>query len=144
MGYLFGICVEKNSDLSAEYRKYKGRVVFQGNKVINQNYESAIFQDLGSAPATMEASKTADFYGCQSGHTIEVADAEQAYVQAEMKGLPTYVALPYEEIPKKFQGMKRPVFRLRRALYGHPEAGAYWEEKSRLTSQSRWFQVNES
>ena len=39
MGYLFGICVEKNSDLSEQYRKYKGRVVFQGNRVINQNYE---------------------------------------------------------------------------------------------------------
>ena len=103
--------------------------MFQGNKVINQNYESAIFQDLGSAPATMEASKTADFYGCQQGHTIEVADAEQAYVQADMKGLPTYVALPYEEIPDQFKNMKRPVFRLRKALYGHPEAGAYWEEK---------------
>ena len=24
MGYLFGICVEKNSDLSQQYRKYKG------------------------------------------------------------------------------------------------------------------------
>ena len=75
----------------------------------------------------MEASKTADFYGCQQGHTIEVADAEQAYVQAEMKGLPTYVALPYEEVPNQFKKMNRPVFRLRKALYGHPEAGAYWE-----------------
>ena len=46
-----------------------------------------------------------------------------------MKGLPTYVALPYEEIPDKFKKINRPVFRLRRALYGHPEAGAYWEEK---------------
>ena len=42
MGYLFGICVEKNSDLSEEHRKYKGRVVFQGNKVINQNYVTRI------------------------------------------------------------------------------------------------------
>ena len=129
MGYLFGICVEKNSDLSQQYRKYKGRVVFQGNKVINQNYESAIFQDLGSAPATMEASKTADFYGCQEGHTIEVADAEQAYVQADMKGTPTWITLPWEEIPEQFKHMQKPVFRLKKALYGHPDAGTFWEEK---------------
>ena len=77
MGYLFGICVEKNSDLSPEHRKFKERVVFQGNKVINRNYESAIYQDLGSAPATMEASRAAHFSGCQDGHTLEVADAAQ-------------------------------------------------------------------
>eukprot|EP00972_Heterocapsa_arctica_P062250 9176967-Heterocapsa_arctica.AAC.1 len=29
-------------------RKFKGRVVFQGNRVTNQNWEAAIFQDLGS------------------------------------------------------------------------------------------------
>ena len=34
-GYLFGICVEKNSELPHGHprRKFKGRVVFQGNRV---------------------------------------------------------------------------------------------------------------
>ena len=34
MGYLFAICVEKNSELDVNnpLRKYKGRVVFQGNR----------------------------------------------------------------------------------------------------------------
>ena len=37
MGYLFGICVEKNSELLAGHpsRKFKGRVVFQGNRVVD-------------------------------------------------------------------------------------------------------------
>ena len=80
-GYLFGICVEKNSELPPGHpkRKFKGRVVFQGNRATNQNWEAAIFQDLGSCPATMEASKTADFYGLIPGHAVEIADAEQAY-----------------------------------------------------------------
>ncbi|MCP4189689.1 MAG: hypothetical protein GY768_03565, partial [Planctomycetaceae bacterium] len=75
MGYLFGICVEKNSELPAGHpsRKFKGRVVFQGNRVKNQDYQAAIFQDLGSAPATMAAARAADCYGCASGNTIEVA-----------------------------------------------------------------------
>ena len=77
----------------------------------------------------MEASKTADFYGCQEGHTIEVADAEQAYVQADMKGNPTWIALPWEEVPEQYEHMHKPVIRLRKALYGHPDAGTYWEEK---------------
>ena len=90
MGYLFGICVEKNSELPQgdPKRKYKYRVVFQGNRVVNQHYDAAIFQDLGSSPATIEASRAADAYGCAPGHVIEAADAEQAYVQADMKGTP--------------------------------------------------------
>ena len=42
----------KNAELpeGSPARKYKGRVVFQGNRVVNQNWETAIFQDLGSAP----------------------------------------------------------------------------------------------
>ena len=39
LGWLFGICVLKGSELEENNpnRKYKGRVVFQGNRVINQN-----------------------------------------------------------------------------------------------------------
>ena len=77
----------------------------------------------------MEASKTADFYGCQKGNTIEVADAEQAYVQADMQGTPTWISLPWEEIPIQYRHMQKPVFRLRKALYGHPDAGTLWEDK---------------
>eukprot|EP00972_Heterocapsa_arctica_P074856 11047172-Heterocapsa_arctica.AAC.1 len=64
-GYLFALCVEKNSELPAGHpkRKFKGRVVFQGNRVTNQHWEAAIFHDLGSCPATMEASRAADCYG---------------------------------------------------------------------------------
>ena len=38
LGYLFGICVEKNSEQPKGHpsRKYKGRVVFQGNRVFDQ------------------------------------------------------------------------------------------------------------
>ena len=49
---------------------------------MDQNYDTAIFQDLGSQPATMEAPKAADCFGCAPGHAIQVADVEQAYVQA--------------------------------------------------------------
>ena len=79
----FGICVEKNSEFPPGHpkRKVKGRVVFQGNRVTNQNWEAAIFQDLGSCPATMEASKADDFYGLIPGHAVEIADAEQPYIR---------------------------------------------------------------
>ena len=65
-------------------KKFKYRLVFQGNQVVTQNWEVALFQDLGSSPATMEAGKYVDAYGCAPGHSCEQADAEQAYVQAAL------------------------------------------------------------
>ena len=52
-GRVHGICVEKNSELPKDHpnRKYKGRVVFLGNRVANQDFEAATFADLGNAPA---------------------------------------------------------------------------------------------
>ena len=84
--HLAGICVEKNSEMQQEYRKYKGRVVLFGNAVVDQHHDVATFGGLGSSPATLEAAKAVDFYCCLPGHVVEVADGEQAYVQAEMKG----------------------------------------------------------
>ena len=55
-------------------------MVFQGSRVTNQNCEAAIFQDMGSCPATMEASKATDFYGLIPGHAVEIAGAVQAYI----------------------------------------------------------------
>ena len=80
-GWLFGICGEKNSELAEDnpLRKYKGRVVFQGNRAVNQDWDSALFMDLGSSTATMEGSRAADMYGCAPGHGIMQADAPQAY-----------------------------------------------------------------
>ena len=133
MGRVFGFMVEKNSE-SASNKKLKYRVVFQGNNVITQNYEVAMFQDLGSAPASMEAAKCIDCYGCWPGHVTQQADAEQVYVQADLKGTPTCVQLPdeaWDYIPngqtlrKQFD---RPVVRLKKAFYGHPDAGTMWEE----------------
>ena len=134
LGRLFGIMVEKGSELleNDPLRKYKYRVVFQGNRVIDQDWQAAIFQDLGSSPAGMEASKATDAYGCFAGHDIEQADATQAYVQAYLEGKETWVELPQEAIDNdpahrhlfytesgepKFT---RPCVRLVRALYGHP------------------------
>ena len=67
-------------------RKYKCRVVFQGNNVRDESSQQAIFLELSSCPATMEAAKAADAYGLMPGNDSEQADAEQAYVQAKLGG----------------------------------------------------------
>ena len=49
--------MEKNYQLPDDdpKRKFKGRGVLLGDQVKNQNFEAALFQDLGNSPATFEA-----------------------------------------------------------------------------------------
>ena len=129
VGRIFDICVERGSELQRgdPARKYKGRVVFQGNNVRDENWEVAMFQDLSSCPATMEAGKACDLYGSLEGHEIQQSDAELAYTQSRLGGDPTWVRLPREQWPESWKGMRDPVCPLILALYRHPDAGGYWE-----------------
>mgnify|MGYP003330114571 CR=1 FL=1 len=101
-------------------------LLFPRDRVTTESWEVAIFQDMGSSPATMEAGKSADAYGCFPGNDTEQADAEQAYVQAELRGTETWIWLPpeaWEAAPKDVKElydttiskMQRPVVRLRKA-----------------------------
>ena len=64
IGRIFELCHEKGSELPAGHpgRKFKGRVVFMGNQVRDEENNMAIFNELSSAPATMESAKAADIY----------------------------------------------------------------------------------
>ena len=59
-----------------------------------------------------------------------LADAIRAYIQADLKGPRFFVELPPEAWPSwvKLQDYRRPVVRLRKALYGHPDLGNMWEQ----------------
>ena len=76
VGKVFEICVEKGSELpkGSPLRKSRGRTVFQGNHVQDENPSAALFSELGSSPATMEAGKVLDAYGSQPGHAAQQAD----------------------------------------------------------------------
>ena len=121
--------------------------------VCDENHEAALFNELGSSPATLEGAKAVDCYGCLPGHVTEAADAKRAYTQALLgqltpNGKPgadgadpclvtttTWVTLPKEVRPTDSRGrdlwrlrnIHDPVVPLVKALYGHPDAGGYWE-----------------
>ena len=65
IGSLHELCMEKGSELEEgnPERKYKGGVVFLGDRVRDQNGQVAIFEEMASSPAGLEASKLCDFYG---------------------------------------------------------------------------------
>ena len=81
-GRVFGIMVLKGVELPevGKRRTYKYRVVFQGNTGVDQGWPAAIFQDLGSPLASMEAAKLTDYYACIGANDLQPADAVQYYV----------------------------------------------------------------
>jgi hypothetical protein len=58
------------------------RVFFRGNDVVYENWGVAMFQELGSAPATVVAAKMRDLCELIRNHTNENADATEAYMQS--------------------------------------------------------------
>ena len=113
-----------------ERRNYKCRVVFQGDNVVNQDWPAAIFQALGSFPASMQASKMTDAYPCLPGKHLQQADAEQAYVQATLEGERRLIR-------------DRPCVRMRKAPHGHPDAGSCWEgHRDREMKKARFEQID--
>ena len=90
---------------------------------------AAVFEELSSSPASMEAGKICDLWGSVPGHKIEAGDGTQAYCQSKLRGAKkTWVRLPKHQWPKSWHGVYTdPVVPLERALYGHPDSGGFWE-----------------
>ena len=129
-GRISELCFEKNSELpdNDDRKTFKGRDVFLGDQVRDQDGNVALFNDLSSSPVTMAASKFADYHGSLPGNKLEQADVTSAYLQAKLKGQRTMVEIPKHRWPKEWIGKyRRPVCPLVMALYGHPEAGGCWE-----------------
>ena len=139
MARVHGLIYEKNYQLKEDdpARKFKGRGVLLGDQVKDQNMEAALFQDSGNSPATFDASRWADYYGCLPGHDVQMADAIQAYIQAKLSGVPCWVELPDEAWHPSANKHKfrRPVCRLVKVLYGHPDAGTMWEQRCHTAVQ---------
>ena len=131
LGRIFEACYEKGSELSQDdpRRKFKGRTVFQGNNVRDENSDHALFNELGSSPASMEAAKLLDAYGSQPGYAKQQADAVQAYIQALFTGVPTWLSLPKDRWPASWnKEYWQPMVPMVLALYGHPDSGGIWEK----------------
>ena len=85
--------------------------------------DEAQFQDLGSAPATVEASRLCILKGLIKGNRVEQADAQQAYIQCDLLGDETWVEIPKDLQPEDWKRFNDPVCILRKSLYGHPDSG---------------------
>ena len=105
------LCVEKGAELPAGHkdRKYKGRCVVLGDRIVDQNRQAATFSELSSNPASIDASKFGDWWAClyseaHGEHTCMQSDATQAYTQSRLggpdgdQGPKTWVRLPRDPV----------------------------------------------
>ena len=108
-------------------RKFKGRTVFQENNVRDENSDVALFSELGSSPATMEALLRPLTRG--PAWSQNPAKRRGPGLHPGSHGVETWVELPPDRWPKEWRGKYlRPVVLLRIALYGHPDSGGLWEQ----------------
>ncbi len=129
-GRIVELCHEKGSELAPDdpERKMKGRSVLLGDHIKDQDFSWAEFCELGSSPPSMDAAKALDAFGSFPGYTVKTGDAKGAYTQALLLGAETWVTLPENRWPAHWKGkFHRPVVRLVLALYGHADAGGFWE-----------------
>lgn len=136
-GRIAELCFQKNSELEDgdPLKMYKGRHVCLGNNVKDQYFQFATFENLSSGPPILEAWMAVDAVSLQDGYEGTASDANSAYTQEFLgggrgKGIPTVVRIPKHRWPKEWRGKYNdPVVPLILALYGHPDAGGYWEAR---------------
>jgi hypothetical protein len=130
LGELMTIASIKHWETPALH-KYKVRIVHRGDNVKDQDGQMAVFQELSASPSAIHTINSNMAYGCLAGHKTTMADAEQAYLQADLNSKhPNWVRIPKELWPEDWhrKGFIKPMCRLVKALYGHPESGGHWEQ----------------
>ncbi len=95
------LCFQKGSELEDGHpgKVYKGRHVLLGDQVVCNEFDTAQFQELGSSPPSMMASRVIDAWSLFKGYIMTQSDAFSAYTQwfiggGRDKGVPTWVSLP--------------------------------------------------
>ena len=131
MARIHGICVEKNYQLPKgnPSRKFKGTRSLAGQpseEPVSGRLPSSKTWAIRLLPLRPRDGQI--LYGCFPGHSVKLADAIQAYIQAVLTGPPCWVELPEDAWPDDvdFRKFRRPVVRLIKALYGHPDSGTMW------------------
>ena len=143
-GSLMELCSIKNSQLGKEFWSCKGRLVFRGDIVKDENGQFAVFTEQGASASHMSAAKFMDALSRLPGNSGEDSDAVGAYTQvsfaeaAKLWGNPnvvteTWISLPPHKRTNFWDKSHDPACPLLLNLYGHPLAGLLWEKYQEAT-----------
>ena len=151
IGHAMTILGCKNDELGEHMRTYKGRIVFQGNRMRAASGEkiSGAPDHLYGKPVDLSLARTVMAAATLKGWGIEAGDIEGAYLNAELRGPPVYMTLPRDlwvaiGAPKeRLAKLRNPCVRLKKALYGLPRSGFDWFASfdGILTEQLGWARI---
>ena len=131
LGTLMTILSMKHAE-SKELRKLKARIVFRGDKIVDESNNIAILQELKVNPSGITSINLNLGYGALKGNKSTQSDVIKAYTQSLLRTKSkTWVALSPELVPEECKHIKDPVVPLDKALYGHPESGWHWDARFR-------------
>ena len=133
-GSLRALCHLKNSELESIFQQYKGRVIFRGDTVKDEDGIYAVFSEQGTSASHTAATKVIDALAHMPGMAGSDADAKAAYTQillseaTEFLGIDvmpeTWITLPRNRWPDQWKAMAEargkgfePVCPLLRNLY---------------------------
>ena len=103
-GIIMTIVSDKFAEMKAELRILKGRIVFRGDIVKDQNGALGVFQNLSASLTSVQALNHTLAYGALPGHKTTQADAMKTYVQSLLKAKhKIWVSLPPELWPKGWE-----------------------------------------
>ena len=136
-GSLMDLCHLKNSQMGEEFWSYKGRIVFRGDIVKDEDGQFAVFTEQGASASNLAAAKFVDAIARMPGNDGEDSDAIGAYTQVRLSDAKkllgpdvvteTWITLPPHKRPASWANIEDPVCPLDLNLYGHPLAGLLWE-----------------
>ena len=124
---LLTLCGVKYAELEPHLQKYKGRIVYRGDRVLDEHSNLVIFQDTATTPTALTALNLCLWFGSLPEHEVSCSDAIQAYLQSELEE-ETHVVIWKPEWVEKYGPQAKLVVQLKKSLYGHPQAGRLWQE----------------
>ena len=82
IGYVCPLCFEKGSELPEGHpdRKLRARTVFLGNQVVDEYFQEAEMEGLGSAPPAMSDARGIQAASLAPGYKHTISDADAASV----------------------------------------------------------------
>lgn len=136
---------EKHAELKLprHLRKYKGRLILQGNFIRGTRGQRIIEKTRHDPPISLPEARGVMGYSlffpkpsCKQG------DVRLAYPKAPLQGRPIYFRLDKSIQPEYMKHMKDPVLELHTTLYGLERADHDWGElRHNLLIQNKWEEI---